>query len=510
MASEDEIRLAKMGYKQEFNRGFKFIHNFGVSFSIISVIVGVNTLLSYALVAGGSAGAVIGWIVVSALTLCVGYSLTEICSAMPTSGGLYYWAAKLGGESWGPFFAWYTAWLNIIGGLCGFVSVSYSISQFVWSLVMIWNPDVEITLTKIALVAEAALVLAGVLNSIHDEVLAKVMELSVWTHLFGTVFIGITVLTRAPTRQSASFVFQSFENLTGQDSQGFAVLLGLLFPAWTFLGFDACAHIAEETIDSHINAARGIYMSVTIAVFAGFFLMMAALFSIQDVNAILGSPFPQSMTQLYLDACGPVYTTIIMVITLICSLANIIGSMMANSRVVYSWSRDGGYGKAISRFLYYAHPTSKLPLRGVWLTCILGMLLALIGFGSTVALSAFSSVATIGLFVSYMVPILSKATVARNTFKPGPINLGKLSPIVNWISIIWIVCLSVLFCLPSSYPVTGANLNYAPILIVFWTGVISLGWLVSARHWFKGPVMHVSEEDIAVLEGSSKVKEDSA
>ncbi|KXS17804.1 amino acid transporter [Gonapodya prolifera JEL478] len=510
MATEDEIRLAKLGYKQEFKRGFKFIHNFGVSFTIVSIIIGVNTLLSYALVAGGSAGAIIGWLVVSALVLCVAYSLTEICSAMPTAGGLYYWAAKLGGDNWGPFFAWYTAWIGIIGGVSGSISVAFSISQFTWSLVLVWHPEVEVTLVKLAALAEAALLLAAILNSLHDQVIAKIVELSVYSHIFGTFFIGILVLVKAPKLQSASFVFQQFENLTGQDSMGFAVLLGLLFPSWTFLGFDASAHIAEETVDSHIHAARGISSSVTIAVVIGFFLTISVLFSIQDVQSILTSPYPQTITQLYMDVAGPVWTTVILIIVLICSCCCLVCSVTANSRVVYAWSRDRGFGTTLSQYFYYAHPTSRLPLRAVWLVVFASMALACIGFGSNVALSAFSSVATIGYMVSYVIPIFSKAVVARDSFKPGPINMGRLSPIVNWISIAWVTCITLLFSLPSTYPVTGTNLNYAPILVVFYIGVITVAWFVSAKNWFHGPVSHISDEELADLEKVNATKDVSA
>ncbi|KXS18150.1 amino acid transporter [Gonapodya prolifera JEL478] len=505
MASQDELRLAKLGYRQEFKRGFKFIHNFGVSFTIVSVVIGVNTLLSYALVAGGSAGAVLGWISVSFLTMCVAYSLTEICSAMPTAGGLYYWSAKLGGDSWGPFLSWYTAWIGVIGGISGFISVAYSISQFTWSLVLVWSPDTGVTLAKIAAVAEVSLLIAGILNCIHDQVLARVVEVSVWVHVLGTFFIGISVLVKAPTLQPASFVFQQFENLTGQDNMGFAVLLGLLFPSWTFLGFDASAHISEETVDSHIHAARGISSSVTISAVIGLFLTLAVLFSIQDVDAILTAPYPQAITQLYMDAAGPVWTSVYIAIILVCSWCCVVCSVTANSRVVYAWARDGGFGSAASKYLYYAHPSNKLPIRAVWLVVFAAMTLALIGFGSNVALSAFSSVATIGLMVSYMIPILSKAVVAKiPSNQDVAINLGKLSPFVNWVSILWVVALSVLFCLPSSYPVTGTNLNYAPVLMVFYTALITIAWFLSARNWFRGPVSQFSEEDLAALEGTDK------
>ncbi|KAK7854300.1 amino-acid permease bat1 [Quercus suber] len=57
---------------------------------------------------------VYGWPIVGVLTLIVGLSMAEICSAFPTSGGLYFWSAKLCGSDWGPFASWITGWYVIV------------------------------------------------------------------------------------------------------------------------------------------------------------------------------------------------------------------------------------------------------------------------------------------------------------------------------------------------------------------------------------------------------------
>jgi amino acid transporter len=86
------------------------IANFSVTFSIISVITGLTTLYGTGLTYGGPVTMVYGWPVVGMFTLIVGLSMAEICSAFPTSGGLYFWSAKLCGNDWGPFASWLTGW----------------------------------------------------------------------------------------------------------------------------------------------------------------------------------------------------------------------------------------------------------------------------------------------------------------------------------------------------------------------------------------------------------------
>ncbi|KAH1040078.1 hypothetical protein J1N35_041821 [Gossypium stocksii] len=87
------------------------IANFSVTFSIISVITGLTTMYSNGLTFGGPVTMVYGWPIVGVLTMIVGLAMAEICSAYPTSGGLYFWSARLCGNEWGPMVSWFTGWV---------------------------------------------------------------------------------------------------------------------------------------------------------------------------------------------------------------------------------------------------------------------------------------------------------------------------------------------------------------------------------------------------------------
>lgn len=111
LESKDEETLGELGYKQELNRDWGLLHNFGVSFSIISCITGITTLFYYGLTDGGPAVMTIGWLVVSFFTTFVGLGMAEVTSAHPTSGGPYFWAAMLAPDARkAAFFSWITGW----------------------------------------------------------------------------------------------------------------------------------------------------------------------------------------------------------------------------------------------------------------------------------------------------------------------------------------------------------------------------------------------------------------
>lgn len=111
--------------------------------------------------------------------------------------------------------------------------------------------------------------------------------------------------------------------------------------------------------------------------------------------------------------------------------------------------------------------------------------------GSTVAFNAMVSIATIGLYIAYALPIFFRVTLARRSFVPGPFNLGSYGIFVGWVAVLWVATISVFFSLPVEYPVTNATLNYTPVAVGCLLIVTISTWVVNARHWFKGPVTNI-------------------
>src|SRR5581483_5640087 len=109
--------------------------NFAISFSIISILAGCFTTYGQAWNNGGPIAISIGWPVISLLILLVAFSMSELASSMPTAGGIYYWASKLGGAGWG----WFTGWFNLIGLVAVVASVVYVSATFLVFLLGLYN-----------------------------------------------------------------------------------------------------------------------------------------------------------------------------------------------------------------------------------------------------------------------------------------------------------------------------------------------------------------------------------
>lgn len=99
--SDDLRRLHSMGYAQELRRILGGFSNYALSLSIICILAGGITSFHVGFCAVGGAAAGFIWPAWTLVSLCVALAMGQVASAFPTAGGLYHWAAILGGRFWG-------------------------------------------------------------------------------------------------------------------------------------------------------------------------------------------------------------------------------------------------------------------------------------------------------------------------------------------------------------------------------------------------------------------------
>ncbi|CDZ98304.1 apc amino acid permease [Phaffia rhodozyma] len=495
----DEARLRELGYKEELSRGMGLIHNFGVSFSIISVITGGTTLFEYGLTTGGPAVMTIGWIIVSAFTGTVALGMAEIVSAVPASGGPYHWAALLAPPKYSAFWAWMVGWFNFLGQVAVTTGITFGLAQLISTAASL--DGYVATPGKTIAIYIALLISHGVVNTFGVKFLKYFNTLSVTLHSLGIFSLCVATLAKAPTHQSGSFVFGKFYDGTGVDGVGwsqraspaYVAVIGILQAQFTITGFDASAHMSEETLNSARNAPLGVIMSVGISAIFGFFFIVSMLFSIQDFDNTVASPIGQPVFQIFVDVFGTAGAKVLMALVMLCVWHCGLFSVTSNSRMYYAFARDGG----IPRFFDKIEPRFSAPVRTVWLAVFLSFLLALPSLGSSVAYSAATSIATIGLYMSYGLPILLMV-IYHDRFLSirGPFNLGRFSRINGVIAAGWVMFITIVFCLPALNPVDSQTLNYTPVAVgIIFVGALS-SWFSFAKSNFKGPLNELIQEGI--------------
>jgi amino acid transporter len=291
-----------------------------------------------------------------------------------------------------------------------------------------------------------------------------------------------------------SEVFFEVQNATGFTFAGasvYAVLIGLLMAQYTYTGYDASAHVAEETHDAARAAPRGIVMSVVVSVIAGFVLLFAITWSIQDYEAQRTTDLGLPPAQIFIDAAGDNLGTFLLFICMVAQWFCGMASVTANSRMAYAFSRDGALPG--SRIWKKVNPRTGTPTNSIWLCVTLSTLLVLPSLWNTTAYLAATSIAVIGLYIAYVGPVLLRRRLG-DEFQPGPWSLGKWSPIVGWIAIIWVGIICVLFILPTASPITASTFNYTIVAVAVVVGAATIWWFASARKWFTGPKQNLIEK----------------
>ncbi|KIV78728.1 hypothetical protein PV11_06345 [Exophiala sideris] len=491
--SKDEGRLRELGYKQELQRDWSMMHNFGVSFSIISVITGVTTLFEYGLTTGGPGVMSAGWLIVSFFTMFVGLGMAEIVSAIPSAGGPYFWAAILAPKKWAPFASWATGWFNLLGQVAVTTGITFGCAGLVSTLASVngYVPSAGKTLGIYA----ALLFSHGCVNSFGVHILRYLNNTSIVLHSLGVFSFAVAVVAKAPHHQSAKFVFATFYDGTGDPgwsvraSPAYVACIGILMSQYTITGFDASAHLSEETQNASWSAPLGVLMSIGVSAVFGWFLILCLLFSVQDFDHTVASDYSQPVLQILIDVFGKDGAIVLFTLVIVCVWHCGLFSLTSNSRMMFSFARDGG----IPHFFHKVDARFRAPIRTIWLAAFLAFLLAVPSVGSSVAFSAATSIATIGLYISYGIPILI-GMINPQGFIHGPFNLKWASRPVALVACGWIGFIAIVFCLPELNPVNSQTLNYTPVAV----GIIGLwilaSWFLWAHKWFRGPIRQIEAE----------------
>src|SRR4051794_12213884 len=495
--SDDERRLHQLGYAQELRRNMSGFSNFAVSFTIISILSGCLTLYGFGMNTGGPVMIVWGWPIVGILTLFVGLAMAEVCSSFPTAGGLYYWAARLAPPKHAAAWSWFTGWFNFLGQVAVTAGIDFGAAFFLNAFLDLqfgfdarpWH-----TVLLFALI----LLVHGLLNTFGVRLVALLNDISVWWHILGVLII-VGVLAFVPDQhQSASFVFGHFVNNTGWGSTLYVVLLGLLLAQYTFTGFDASAHMTEETRSADTAGPRGIVMSIVVSLIAGWVLLIGVTFAIQSYQNALDAPdtgVPPA--QIFVDAVGLTTAKLLLLIVIGAQLFCGMSSVTANSRMIYAFSRDGAL--PASRVWHRINPRTRTPTNAIWLAAGGAFVLGLPYLFNATAYAAVTSIAVIGLYVAYVIPTFLRLR-AGERFVRGPWHLGRWSRPIGIIAVIWVAFITILFMLPTVSPIDATTFNYTPVAVLVVLGFAGIWWLVSAKNWFTGPRVQGTAEELAEAE----------
>ena len=387
---------------------------------------------------------------------------------------------------------------------------------------------VTVTPTVTIAVYGVMLILHALLNTFGIRLVALLNDVSVWWHVVGvSVIVIVCVFLNQHTRTDLGTVFSKTVNNTGYDTAQlpalmflgiplYVALIGLLNAQYTLTGYDASAHMSEETHEADTSSPKGIVWSVVISVIFGFILLVAMNVGITPEQVFTGTDGTmvdgythalQTATgvppvQIWIDAVGQSLGMAVLLIVIGAQFFCGMSSVTANSRMIYAFSRDGAV--PLSSLWHRINKRTRTPTNSIWLAAAGAFILGLPYLYSPVAYFAITSIAVIGLYVAYIAPVFLRLR-AGDKFQAGPWSLGRWSRPIGIVATIWVAFIFILFMLPQAFPVTIQSFNYTPVVFLVVLGGATIWYLVSAKNWFKGPKVQGSAEELLAIERELEV-----
>ena len=374
---DDLRRLHALGYAQELARRLGRFSNFALSFSIICILAGGVTSFHLGFCSVGGASIGLGWPLVVLLALAVAATMGQLASTFPTAGGLYHWAAILGGRGWG----WATAWFNLAGLITVLAAINVGTYRFAMGAM---GPGPLAPSLDLAAQAVGVILITGsqaAINHVGIGATARLTDFSGYWILAVAAALTVCLLAFAPGLEPARLVtFDNFSGTAGGGvwpaTEGLILLfaLGGLLPAYTITGFDASAHAAEETIGAAESVPRGIVRSVLVSGVAGWILLVAMVLaapSLSEAAAQGEGAFLSIMNGVLPQSLAVAFVAGIVVAQYLCGLATVTSA----SRMAFAFARDGGL--PFSPAVRWVCPRRRSPAVAIWVVATASVLFTL-------------------------------------------------------------------------------------------------------------------------------------
>ena len=289
----------------------------------------------------------------------------------------------------------------------------------------------------------------------------------------------------------------------------YVFLFGMLLAQYTLTGYDASAHMTEETHPADVSGPNGIWKSIVISVLFGYILLLGVWYAMNGQADTRGRAFQYSATgkiaapaAIFLESFGKGMAIFALIIVMGAQFFCGMASVTTNSRMIYAFSRDGAVPG--HKWWHAINKRTRTPTNAIWLAAVLAWLLVAPAYwyGTIVAYFAVTAIGVIGLYIAYIIPIFlrrrrgalqDRAMAARQVERSrrmGRRDLGRVHRVV--------------LMLPQFNWGNGIKFidvfNFTPVIVGGLFVIVGLWWVLSARKWFTGPKVMGTPEELAAIE----------
>ncbi|KAJ6450888.1 APC amino acid permease [Mycena sanguinolenta] len=497
--NSDDARLAELGYKQEFKRHFTLWETFGLSFSMVSVVPGIASVFFISVSNGGPVSMIWGWLTAGFFITLVCIAVSELASAAPTAGGLYYWTYRYASPRCRNLLSWIVGYSNTIYLMAAVAAVAWSIAlQIVACVTIESNFTWAATTAQLFGICTAVLVAQALVACFATRIMARLQSfvIAVNLALIFVVIISLPAATPKEFKNATGYALGGFDNINGWPN-GFAFCLSFLTPLWVIAGFDVTAHISEEASNANFAVPWANMIATSLALITGVAVNIAVAFCMgDDLLSILSDPTGQPFATVLHNSWGPRATIAMMAFIALALFLTEANLTLAASRQTFAFARDGAL--PFSFWIYRINKFTATPINAVWVVTGVAFILTLLVFAGPTAITTIFSLPIVAQYLAYIIPIFCRFAF-KNDFTPGPFYTGRLSAPISIISLVWMVFMMIVFMFPATPIVSSVSMNYTSACLGAWVLLSLVGYYfpfneLGGVYWFRGPVPNIDTE----------------
>ncbi|KAK4888975.1 hypothetical protein LTR27_012196 [Elasticomyces elasticus] len=439
---------------------------------------------------GGPAALVWGFAVAGPGTLMIVLSLAEMASITPSVGAQYRWTAIYCPRFLDKrFWSFLQGWLTVFAWIASSTIPPFFCGSQINGLIILNYSNYIYKGWHTTLLAYAVILLPLLCNIFARWILKMIEIVGAILHFVFFVVLVVVLITLGG-RNSARYVFTADSGgVSGWESPPVAWCIGLLSAVFPLTAFDGVLHLSDEVKNPEIRVPKALITSYCVNAVVAFGFMIVLLFFMGDPEEALSTATGWPIIQICYQAGRtlPAANTL-MAIVIIPSIIGYFNSLASVSRLTWAFARDDGL--PFSEYFKVVHPKLRIPTRALALTSTASMLLLLIPIGSAVAFNAIVSLATVGLYFSYLMPCLFAFMQRLNgeTIAHSAYSWGRWGVVLNGSASVYAIFVIVWICFPTTLPVVAANMNYSGPIMGFVIIFALVDWTFRGRHKFAVPL----------------------
>ncbi|GCE15852.1 amino acid permease [Tengunoibacter tsumagoiensis] len=426
--------LGQYGYKQELRRDIKRFASFAVCFSFISITTGIFSTYGTILNTGGPLG-IWTWPVSVIGQLLVALVFAALAARMPIAGYSYQWMSRLTN----PKIGWLIGWIAFTFLIVVTVSVDYAIASVALPALLSYTA----TALNEWLITAGILIIQLLLIVFSTRWTARLNNVAVGTEVIGIVVLTILLLVvgliSGGLHPDHLFSYgaisaSGYFNLGTLTAVG-PFFLSFLLGAYTIVGFEAAANLAEETEEAHHVVPFSIWLAVLLSGIVGMVFLIAlnlASGNLKDLAAS-GTPVADIVTQTLGTVVGDIFLVIVTFSIFACGMVAFITA----TRLVWAMSRDQRF--PAHTILRRVDVHTNTPLTATLLCGLLmEIVLAVFAFQSDALLNLFSASSLLPAII-YLATVIMYIVAKKKLPASKGFHLGAFEWPVIILALVWLV-----------------------------------------------------------------------